>query len=122
MPACTSGDGNEAVFVGTMLQTGDAVALCDQCLVGWAAALLNVMTGVDPTPFIAAISDDVSTVDLGDPPAATHAPLDPDAETDPPPQIGLDGRTSPASRGHGTGGGRRERRTTIGADEPPAAA
>lgn len=56
-PPCMSDDGNQAVFVGTMLQTGDAVALCDECLVAWSAALLNAMTGVDPTPFLQAISD-----------------------------------------------------------------
>jgi len=56
-PACMSDDGNPAVFVGTMLQTGDAVALCDECLVMWSAALLQQMTGVDPAPFIQAISE-----------------------------------------------------------------
>ena len=55
-PACMSQDGREAVFVGTMLQTGDAFTLCDECLVGWSAALLQSMTGVDPTPFLQAIS------------------------------------------------------------------
>jgi len=59
-PQCMSGDGNAAVFVGTMLETGDSVELCDVCLVAWAAALLQAMTGVDPEPFLRAISDDES--------------------------------------------------------------
>lgn len=56
-PPCMSDDGNPAVFVGTMLQTGDAVALCDECMVPWCAAVLQTMTGIDATPFIAAISN-----------------------------------------------------------------
>lgn len=58
-PPCMSGDGNAAAFIGTFLETGDTVALCDECLVAWSAAMLNAMTGIDPAPFIAAISDDV---------------------------------------------------------------
>jgi hypothetical protein len=57
-PQCMTGDGQPAVFVGTMLQTGDAFTLCDACLVMWTAALLQSMTGVDPTPFLQAISDE----------------------------------------------------------------
>lgn len=70
-PACMSQDGNTAVFVGTMLETGDSVALCDECLVMWSAALLSTMTGIDPTPFIAAISEDEV-----DPASAPGAPTD----------------------------------------------
>lgn len=57
-PQCMTGDGEPAVFVGTMLQTGDAFTLCDGCLVMWSAALLQSMTGVDAAPFISAISDE----------------------------------------------------------------
>lgn len=57
-PPCMSEDGRQAVFVGTMLSSGDAVALCDECMVPWAAAILHAMTGVDPTPFLAAVSED----------------------------------------------------------------
>jgi hypothetical protein len=75
-----SDDGNPAVFVGTMLETGNAVALCDECLVGWTAALLNLMTGVDPTPFLAAISEDA--IDLEGNEQATPAGLPPEATAD----------------------------------------
>jgi len=56
--ACMSEDGNPAVFVGTMLENGESVRLCDVCLVAWAASVLNLMTGVDPEPFLRAISED----------------------------------------------------------------
>lgn len=62
-PACMSQDGREAVFVGTMLSTGDAYSLCDECLASWAIALVSTMTGIDPAPFILAISDDGPAVD-----------------------------------------------------------
>lgn len=84
-PACMSGDGKEAVFVGTMLQTGDAVALCDECLVAWSAAVLQAMTGVDPAPFIQAISEPAEAPQTKDgaptdePPAAAPADADEDA-------------------------------------------
>lgn len=111
-PPCMSEDGRPAVFVGTMLQTGDAVALCDECLVMWAAALLQAMTGVDPAPFIAAISegdpagDAAAGAPASEPPAP--APADTDDASDPP----GNGRTSAGSAGRGTagdpGGGKRK--------------
>lgn len=105
-PQCMSEDGRQAVFVGTMLQTGDAVALCDECLVMWAAALLQAMTGVDPQPFIAAMSetdpagDATAGAPTDEPPAP--APADTDDDADPP----ANGRTSRASRGRGTAAAR----------------
>jgi hypothetical protein len=56
-PQCMSQDGNAAVFIGTFLQTGQPVAVCDECMVPWAAAVLQGMTGVDPAPFLQAISE-----------------------------------------------------------------
>lgn len=56
-PQCASGDGAAAVFIGTYLETGDTVALCDECFVAWTAAMLQSMTGVDPAPFLQAISE-----------------------------------------------------------------
>lgn len=101
-PQCMSDDGNNAVFVGTMLETGDAVALCNECLVGWSAALLSVMTGIDPGPFIAAISEgDVEAPDGSGSLAAGESSAAP-AAPDPPPQTGKRGRTSTASPDHGT--------------------
>jgi hypothetical protein len=106
LPSCMSGDGRQAVFVGTMLQTGDAVALCDECLVMWTAALLQTMTGVDPGPFIAAMSetDPAGDVTAGAPSDGPPAPgpADKDPGADPP----SNGRSSRGSRARGTAGGR----------------
>lgn len=101
-PRCMSDDGNPAVFVGTMLQTGDAVALCDECLVSWSAALLNIMTGIDPTPFLMAVSDDHDPIDLVDDNADDLAGYDVPAEPDPMKSSGNAGRSRRASRGRGT--------------------
>ena len=58
MPECMAQDGQAAVFVGTFLQNGQSVAVCDEHLVYFCADTLATMTGLDPTPFIAAISDE----------------------------------------------------------------
>lgn len=101
-PPCMNDDGNAAVFVGTFLAEGDSVALCDSCMVPFAAAMLHAMTGVDPTPFLEAVSDDevtveqVETAETADTsPAAAEAP-DPTATSEP------SGRTSDASPAAGT--------------------
>lgn len=106
-PPCMSDDGNPAVFVGTMLQTGDAVALCDECLVPWAAALLNAMTGVDPTPFLIAISDDAGSELTVEEVEAVEREAEILVEGDPPKPSGRSGRTSEGSRGRGTANGLR---------------
>jgi hypothetical protein len=84
-PSCMSNDGQQAVFVGTMLATGDAVALCDECLVMWSAALLQAMTGVDPTPFLQAISepDGAEFGGMGESAPADGPPVERDAPTAP---------------------------------------
>jgi hypothetical protein len=106
-PQCMREDGNPAVFVGTMLQTGDAVALCDECLVLWASALLNVMTGVDPAPFIAAISEDVPSTAEGapsdEPPPA--APADEDQPHPTPIRAAGRGQVKPLGGGSVVGWG-----------------
>ena len=58
MPNCMAEDGQAAVFVGTFLTNGESVALCDEHMVYFCASTLQDMTGVDPAPFIAAISDE----------------------------------------------------------------
>jgi hypothetical protein len=49
-------DGEVAVFVGTFLTNGESVALCDEHMVYFCAETLHTMTGLDPFPFVAAIS------------------------------------------------------------------
>lgn len=121
LPACMSDDGNPAVFVGTMLQTGDSVALCDNCLANWAVAVVSTMTGVDPAPFIAAISEDVPTTAEGaptdEPPAPAPADTDSEARM-PDPASGL---TSNGSAGPGTAVDPPERTVKGRARSKPAA-
>ena len=73
-------DGLPAVFVGTFLGNGESVAVCDEHLVMFCASTLETMTGLDPTPFIAAISEE-------EPPAeAPESPEEPpDAGEEPAP-------------------------------------
>ena len=117
-----SEDGQPAVFVGTMLATGDAVALCDACLVAWAAAMLNAMTGVDPEPFLRAISEDEDVPAAAEgaptdqPPPPQPADSDPEARSDPE----ASGATEPSGsapkgrrRAHSTSG-----RTSNGLADP----
>lgn len=96
-PPCMSGDGNQASMVATMLQTGDGFALCDECIVPWAAGLLGVMTGLNMEPFLLAASADGVTDDQVA--AAEHA-VDqgaPEASTVPTGRRARNGRTSTVS-------------------------
>jgi hypothetical protein len=121
-PPCMSQDGNPAVFVGTMLATGDAVALCDECMVPWAAALLNAMTGVDPTPFLVAISDDVAVVDFHQEDLIAPHPVPTNVEPDPMASSGNTGRSRRASRGRGTADARSDDERAADADRNTPAA
>lgn len=102
-PPCMSGDGNPAVFVGTMLQSGDAVALCDECMVPWLAAVLHTMTDIDPAPFLLAVSDDPTLAAAVD---GDQPPLDDSERGHPPTAAALNraaGHGSNGSADHGTG-------------------
>lgn len=100
-PMCMSEDGNQAVFVGTMLETGDGFTLCDECLAMWAIAMTSTMTGVDPTPFIAALSEPETEAQETEPGAEQPA-ADPTSEggspesSDPPSADGAGGPESGA--------------------------
>lgn len=83
-PPCMNQDGNPATFMGTFLETGDTVAVCDECMVAFTAAVLNTMTGIDPTPFLAAVSDDVEEVVILDDGAQPAADAGTPQETEPP--------------------------------------
>lgn len=66
-----------AKFVGAFLDTGGAVALCDECMVPWSAALLSSMTDMDMTPFFEALQKlDEEAAAAGVPTAAEGAPTD----------------------------------------------
>jgi len=103
-PPCMSGDGETATFVGTMLATGDAVALCDACLVPWTAAVLQAMTGIDPEPFLRAISDENAPDDTAGGDTDGEATASADFTEDPPPPPGRAGRMSRVLAEAGTAG------------------
>lgn len=121
-PPCMSDDGRPAVFVGTMLASGDAVALCDECLVPWTAAVLQAMTGVDPTPFLLAVSDsEVSAAEVAAAELATVAAGD-DGQPDPPPPKRDRGRLSAISRAAGTDADQNDDAPPTNGDSAPPAA
>lgn len=66
-PQCMTDDGNDAVFVGTMLETGDAFALCPQCWHDWLIVMLAGLTETDPAKIVAVVSDELP--ELRDPEA-----------------------------------------------------
>jgi hypothetical protein len=119
MPECMADDGQKAVFVGTFLTNGESVALCDEHMVYFCASTLQDMTGVDPAPFIAAISEeapappiDLDTeiedadagFDLGEPPEPGPEIEDGEAHQDPTPPTPRRGRLRAVSSGPPTGG------------------
>jgi hypothetical protein len=80
-PQCNSDDGRQATFVGTFLQTGDAVALCDDCLAGFAASLTASMFGVpadELQALIAAHEDDDPAVQEPAPNEVAYPMQEPD--------------------------------------------
>ena len=117
MPACMSEDGNQAVFIGTNLMTGDAAALCQDCLPAFLVSLLAGMTETDPDRITTALygTDDVPAFGAGvsgdEPPPPQPADTDNDAEVSdveegeaaswvengnpPPSNHGVRGRTRP---------------------------
>ena len=74
-PMCMSEDGQPAAAIISLMENGESFTLCDDHLAMWCASMLQAMTGVDPTPFIAALSDpdtvpeDLGGAEGGEPPA-----------------------------------------------------
>jgi hypothetical protein len=65
-----SNDGNAAIFIGTFLSSGDAVALCNDCMPAWASAVTSGMLGIDPDLYavaVAAMEKDAEAADANDP-------------------------------------------------------
>lgn len=121
-PACQNHPDVPASFLATFLASGDTVAVCDECLVPFTAAILNTLTGVDPAPFLAAVSDDTSpdpSGNGGDPSTAAEEP----PEGKPPAAArGRSGRTSAGSPAAGTDDAPEDATTATPAQtEPPAA-
>lgn len=134
-PPCMSNDGNAAVFVGTFLENGDAVALCGDCLPGFAIAMTASLTGVDGDLLMRWIDTNEPTAPEdpageaaelaappqhaepptrgGEPPAAAPADDDPEAGWDFTRPTTDDGPTQNGSSAPPTG--------TAAADESPPA-
>ena len=82
-------DGNAAVFVGTLLDSGDSVTLCPPCLVGWAVGIVEGGTGLPVSDIIAeaqrqldsvpGAADDVEPAEADG--EGTDAPKDVEADT-----------------------------------------
>lgn len=117
-----SNDGNTATFVGTMLESGDGFTLCDECLVAWSAALLQAMTGVDPAPFLAAVSDDEVTVEEVEAAEAAATVVQGGNRVTPPTTIETDGRTSSELAAAGTDDDPDDSRPAPTADTEPSTA
>lgn len=56
--ACQTEDGNTAIFVGTFLESGNAVTVCRDCLEAFTVALAQELTGV---PVIQLVADHLAT-------------------------------------------------------------
>lgn len=123
MPECMAQDGLPAVFVGTFLQNGTSVAVCDEHMVYFCADTLAQMTGLDPSPFIAAISEE-GPVEAPEAPAeAPEAPPEPPEEpaVDPTPPTPLRGRMRAVSSAPPTdGAGEKDTTTAEAASATPA--
>jgi hypothetical protein len=50
--ACERGDGNNAVFVGTFLETGTSVALCNDDLINFCVSMSEQLTGAPVIQFL----------------------------------------------------------------------
>jgi hypothetical protein len=57
LPMCMTEDGNQATVIISVFEGGQTFTLCDECLAMWTAAMLEALTGVDPAPFLQAISE-----------------------------------------------------------------
>lgn len=119
-PQCMSNDGNRATFVGTFLETGDGVTLCEQCLPDFMGAVMAQMLGIDPEEFSAAIENlqaGAEAMEAGDPaevaypphtatagaptdepPAPAPADADPQAERDPTSAVGETGESDAGAK------------------------
>lgn len=126
-PACMSNDDNGAVFVGTFLQDGSSVALCNDCLPQFMVAVLAQMEGIeiealaaeivrlagnqpdDPAAAAAEVAYPPHDTSHGAPTDEPPAPAPADTDTPGPTEISANntpaGRMSEQSDGQPTGTG-----------------
>lgn len=114
-PQCMSNDGKAAVFVGTFLVEGDAVALCEDCLPAFCISVAAGVNGIPPevlASVVEQLADDDDSTEVVEPsemaaPAAGSTP--PMSDTDP--TAGEHARSGEITTAHG-----------APSDQPPAAA
>ena len=133
-PACMTEGHGPATFIGTFLETGDAVRLCDECVPNFCAAVFERMTGVDMTPALYLASEEGQANPDGpagspgevayppdmEPKGNTGSEAPPAAPHDADPTAEHDGIEDPAHRGHTSNGSiaPQEATASVG-DRPP---
>lgn len=77
-PQCMSNDGNQAVFVGTFMTDGSAVALCEGCLPQFMISVLAQSNGIDPQVLYNTVDELAGAEDSPEPgdPAQVAVPPD----------------------------------------------
>jgi hypothetical protein len=116
-------NGEVAVFVGTFLTNGESVALCDEHMVYFCAEMLHTMTGIDPFPFVAAISEPEPEYVIGMG-GDIQFPPDPSPEeqpSDPTPPTRTSGRLRAVSSEAPTAGAGEQEQTTTEAGSATSA-
>lgn len=120
-PACNNHPDTPATFIGTFMETGDALAVCGSCLVTFSLGMLQALTGIDATPLLEAVSSD--TTEPGTPEGYAGNP-EPDPEPDlaaKPSPNGKAGHTRPKSRAAGTVDARSDEERAETGPEPAVA-
>jgi hypothetical protein len=83
--SCQSEDGNNAIFIGTLLANGESVALCQDCFVEFLAATLEGLTGA---PIGAFMGEYLTQLEAAQPTGggeqvSDEQPTEPEHPTDP---------------------------------------
>jgi hypothetical protein len=101
-------DGNQSVFTGTFLRTGQAVMVCEDHLVAFCIQTLSELSQVPFERILAVVSEDVATTAEGAP--SDEPPPEQPADGDPPhpSRTRKGGRGQRASADRGTGNGQPE--------------
>lgn len=96
---CDTGDEQPAVFMGTLLESGDTSKVCANCIVPYFVTMLGELTGADPDAILSVVSGDFGgEVDTLSPPGPEDL-IDTDAEPVPTPPTRRSGRTPAVSSG-----------------------
>lgn len=81
-PLCMSNDGKPAVFIGTFLEKGDSVTLCEDCLPDFTSAITASMNGIPPEVFAGVVDQLRQAAEDGEGPAPAEMAAPPDMPAD----------------------------------------